>query len=129
MMVYIYIYLCTLVIQIEYVVTRWYRAPEVICADVYERGVDLWSVGCILAELLGRKPLFRGQDYVEQINLIVDVVGSPACTLHPYTMYHNYSNSSGFMCGALPTIHSSPHSFMFICFNCVVLSIYIQWMI
>jgi serine/threonine protein kinase len=95
------------------VVTRWYRAPEVICADVYERGVDLWSVGCILAELLGRlvvctppyqslgclylsllilsvvvimssKPLFRGQDYVEQINLIVDVVGSPACmSFHP----------------------------------------------
>lgn len=61
----------------EYVVTRWYRAPEVICSDVYDAKIDVWAVGCILAELHGRKPLFRGQDYVEQINLILDVLGTP----------------------------------------------------
>ena len=45
----------------EYVVTRWYRAPELLlsCRD-YGAPIDLWSVGCILAELLGRKPLFPG---------------------------------------------------------------------
>ena len=45
----------------EYVVTRWYRAPEVILnASEYSKAVDIWSVGCIMAELLGRTPLFPG---------------------------------------------------------------------
>lgn len=45
----------------EYVVTRWYRAPEVILnASEYSKAVDIWSVGCIMAELLGRQPLFPG---------------------------------------------------------------------
>eukprot|EP00826_Nyctotherus_ovalis_P055259 TRINITY_DN7324_c0_g1_i23.p1 TRINITY_DN7324_c0_g1~~TRINITY_DN7324_c0_g1_i23.p1 ORF type:complete len:358 (-),score=99.27 TRINITY_DN7324_c0_g1_i23:301-1347(-) len=45
----------------EYVVTRWYRAPEVILnASNYTKELDIWSVGCIMAELLGRTPLFPG---------------------------------------------------------------------
>jgi mitogen-activated protein kinase 1/3 len=45
----------------EYVITRWYRAPEVIlCPSEYSKAVDIWSVGCIFAELLGRQPLFPG---------------------------------------------------------------------
>ncbi len=45
----------------EYVVTRWYRAPEVILnASNYTKAIDIWSVGCIMAELLGRTPLFPG---------------------------------------------------------------------
>ncbi len=45
----------------EDVITRWYRAPEVIlCPSEYSKSVDIWSVGCILAELLGKKPLFPG---------------------------------------------------------------------
>ena len=48
-------------IKTEYVVTRWYRAPEVILqASEYTKAVDIWSVGCIFAELLGRSPLFPG---------------------------------------------------------------------
>merc|ERR1719158_1527483 len=63
----------------EYVVTRWYRAPELLlsCAD-YTAAIDVWSVGCIFAELLGRKPLFPGKDYVHQLNLITRVLGSPS---------------------------------------------------
>jgi len=54
----------------EYVVTRWYRAPEVILGShTYGAGVDVWSVGCILAELLLRKPLFAGRDYLDQLAL------------------------------------------------------------
>ena len=55
----------------EYVVTRWYRARELLlsCAE-YTTAIDVWSVGCIFAELLGRKPLFPGKDYVHQMNLI-----------------------------------------------------------
>jgi Serine/threonine protein kinase len=46
----------------EYVVTRWYRAPEVILnASEYTKAIDIWSVGCIFAELLGRTALFPGK--------------------------------------------------------------------
>lgn len=63
----------------EYVVTRWYRAPEVMtsCSE-YNEKIDVWSVGCILAELHGRKPLFPGEDYIRQMNLIFGLLGTPS---------------------------------------------------
>lgn len=62
----------------EYVVTRWYRAPEVMCScQDYGTAVDVWAVGCILAELHGRKPLFPGENYIKQMNLIFSVLGTP----------------------------------------------------
>ena len=62
----------------EYVITRWYRAPEVIlCHSHYSKAVDIWSVGCIFAELLGRQPLFPGDHYLDQIQKIVAVTGTP----------------------------------------------------
>jgi len=52
----------------EYVVTRWYRAPEIMLAcHMYSKPIDVWSVGCIMAELLGRKPYFPGNDYIDQV--------------------------------------------------------------
>jgi len=63
----------------EYVVTRWYRAPEVMCSvQHYDAKIDVWSVGCILAELHGRQPLFPGEDYIRQMNLIFGVLGTPS---------------------------------------------------
>ena len=62
----------------EYVVTRWYRAPELLVGnEAYGPAIDLWSVGCILAEMLGRQPLFPGRDVLSQLRLIVQVVGVP----------------------------------------------------
>ncbi|RSH91880.1 hypothetical protein EHS25_009250 [Saitozyma podzolica] len=62
----------------EYVATRWYRAPEVMLSNRrYTTAIDVWSIGCILAELLGGKPLFKGKDYVDQLNLILGVLGTP----------------------------------------------------
>jgi len=63
----------------EHVVTRWYRPPELmLCADGnYTAAVDTWSVGCIFAELLGRKPLFPGKNFMHQLRLIFDVIGTP----------------------------------------------------
>jgi len=62
----------------EYVMTRWYRAPEVmVTSRHYDYAVDIWSVGCILAELLNRKPLFRGENYVSQLDKIFRVIGTP----------------------------------------------------
>jgi len=59
-----------------YVVTRWYRAPELMIADDYTEAVDMWAVGCILAEFLGRKALFPGKSTLHQLELITDVLGS-----------------------------------------------------
>jgi serine/threonine protein kinase len=63
----------------EYVVTRWYRAPELLFkSSHYDSSVDIWSIGIILAELLGRKAMFRGTCARHQIQLIVDVLGTPS---------------------------------------------------
>ena len=90
----------------KHVITRWYRAPEVICALPYDGAVDVWSVGCIFGELLGmqmencpdpstRDPLFPGESCgelsgedrrsgmhrrkgKEQLDLILQVIGTPA---------------------------------------------------
>lgn len=62
----------------EYVVTRWYRAPEIMLScQEYTKAIDVWSVGCIFAELLGRKPLFPGDDYIHQLQIICDKLGTP----------------------------------------------------
>ncbi|TYJ56852.1 mitogen-activated protein kinase CPK1 [Cryptococcus floricola] len=62
----------------EYVATRWYRAPEVMLSfQEYTKAIDLWSVGCILAEMLTGKPLFPGRDYHHQLSLILQVLGTP----------------------------------------------------
>ncbi|PKI38288.1 hypothetical protein CRG98_041335 [Punica granatum] len=62
----------------EYVVTRWYRAPELLlnCSE-YTAAIDIWSVGCILGEIMTRQPLFPGRDYVHQLRLITELIGSP----------------------------------------------------
>lgn len=62
----------------EYVATRWYRAPEVMLnAKNYTAALDMWSVGCILAEMLGNKAVFPGKNYVDQLSKIFDVMGTP----------------------------------------------------
>ncbi|XP_033105828.1 cyclin-dependent kinase 4-like [Anneissia japonica] len=59
------------------VVTLWYRAPEVLLQAIYATPLDIWSVGCIFAELFRRKPLFRGESEVDQLCKIFDVIGLP----------------------------------------------------
>lgn len=62
----------------EYVATRWYRAPEVmLSSSQYTTAIDLWSVGCILAELFIRTPIFPGRDYQGQLSFIFQLLGSP----------------------------------------------------
>jgi p38 MAP kinase len=61
-----------------YVVTRYYRAPEILLTwRHYSTAADIWSAGCILAELLIGKILFHGNDYLRQIHLIFQLLGSP----------------------------------------------------
>ncbi|XP_021745992.1 mitogen-activated protein kinase 3-like [Chenopodium quinoa] len=62
----------------EYVVTRWYRAPELLLnSSDYTASIDLWSVGCIFMELMNRRPLFPGKDHVHQMRLLTELLGTP----------------------------------------------------
>ena len=61
------------------VVTQYYRAPEILMgAKHYGAGVDIWSVGCIFAELLSRRILFQAQSPIQQLDLITDLLGTPS---------------------------------------------------
>ncbi len=62
-----------------YVATRWYRAPELILSNgLYTEAVDVWSCGCILAELFNRKPLFKSVHNPEQLMMIFKTLGTPS---------------------------------------------------
>jgi len=62
----------------DYVATRWYRAPEILLGSTkYTKGVDIWSFGCILGELLGNKPLFPGSSTMNQLERIIEFTGRP----------------------------------------------------
>jgi len=70
---------------VQYVTTKWYRAPEVLLSSSnYGLAIDMWAVGCIFAELLQRKPLFPGDDnedeHIQQLKLITDLLGTPSPT-------------------------------------------------
>merc|ERR1712032_195071 len=61
-----------------YVATRWYRAPEIMLNWMhYNHTVDLWSVGCIMAEMLTGKTLFPGSDHIDQLTRILLLCGTP----------------------------------------------------
>mmetsp|Transcript_6409 Transcript_6409/g.15483 ORF Transcript_6409/g.15483 Transcript_6409/m.15483 type:complete len:401 (-) Transcript_6409:178-1380(-) len=63
----------------EYVATRWYRAPEIMLSwKEYTKAIDIWSVGCIFAEILGRKPIFPGKNYLDQLLLVIKILGTPS---------------------------------------------------
>nr|CAD7572480.1 unnamed protein product [Timema californicum] len=74
----------------DYVATRWYRAPEILIASKrYTKGIDMWSLGCILAEMLLGKPLFPGSSTINQIERI---------------MFHNSSNEPSLNHDVLPPL-------------------------
>ncbi|WOL00821.1 mitogen-activated protein kinase [Canna indica] len=70
----------TTIFWTDYVATRWYRAPE-LCGSFYSKytpAIDIWSIGCIFAELLIGKPLFPGKNVVHQLDLMTDLLGTPS---------------------------------------------------
>ncbi|KAK1384643.1 hypothetical protein POM88_022378 [Heracleum sosnowskyi] len=68
----------------QLVVTLWYRAPELLLgAKQYSTAVDMWSVGCIIAELLLNQPLFNGDNEIKQIDKIFRMLGTPNETSWP----------------------------------------------
>ncbi|XP_054152927.1 cyclin-dependent kinase 10-like [Oppia nitens] len=66
------------------VVTLWYRAPELLFqSNVQTTAIDMWAAGCILGELLLHKPLLPGRSEINQIELIVDFLGTPNASIWP----------------------------------------------
>jgi len=62
----------------DYVATRWYRAPEIILGSTsYSRAVDMWALGCIIAEMFLGKPLLPGNSTVDQLDKILVMTGVP----------------------------------------------------
>lgn len=62
----------------DYVATRWYRAPEILLGSTcYTKAVDIWSVGCILGEMLLGKPIFPGSSTMNQLDKIMEITGLP----------------------------------------------------
>uniref|UniRef100_A0A2P2M8U0 cyclin-dependent kinase n=1 Tax=Rhizophora mucronata TaxID=61149 RepID=A0A2P2M8U0_RHIMU len=66
------------------VVTLWYRAPELLLgAKQYSTAIDMWSLGCIMAELLSKEPLFNGKTEFDQLDKIFRILGTPNETIWP----------------------------------------------
>lgn len=60
----------------DYVATRWYRPPELLLGGDYGPEIDIWAVGCILAELTDGQPLFPGADEVDQLYQTISGLGN-----------------------------------------------------
>jgi len=90
------------------VVTRWYRAPDVLMGSrTYSTPVDIWSVGCIFAEMASSKPLFAGASEQDQLKRIFKTLGSPTQEEYPSLVelpdYNNHDTNE--------KIYSPPSSF------------------
>ena len=87
----------TTIFWTDYVATRWYRAPE-LCGSFfakYSPSIDTWSVGCIFAEVLLGKPLFPGRNVVHQLELITDLLGTPAPEVIAKVGYGSFGDLKG----------------------------------
>ncbi len=74
---------------------RWWRAPEVYIDEKhYREKLDIWSVGCIMGELILLRPLFRGRDHMDQLDKILQILGTPsAATLNEICIPGLYTNN------------------------------------
>lgn len=63
----------------DYIATRWYRPPEILLgAPKYDAAIDMWGFGCILAEMYISKPLFPGSSTLNQLQRILELLGTPS---------------------------------------------------
>lgn len=110
----------------NYVATRWYRPPEILLyRNSYGKPLDIWSVGCIFAELLGRKVFLPGKSGFEQLHLILQKLGSPSeetieripsakskCYLRRIPRYPTYPLSKRFPAASHAGIYSKEYNFL-----------------
>ncbi|XP_017738788.1 PREDICTED: dual specificity tyrosine-phosphorylation-regulated kinase 4 isoform X4 [Rhinopithecus bieti] len=80
-----------------YIQSRFYRSPEVILGHPYDMAIDMWSLGCIMAELYTGNPLFPGENEVEQLACIMEVLGlPPAGFIQTASRRQTFFDSKGF---------------------------------
>ncbi|XP_069346566.1 dual specificity tyrosine-phosphorylation-regulated kinase 4 isoform X1 [Eulemur rufifrons] len=80
-----------------YIQSRFYRSPEVILGHPYNMAIDMWSLGCIMAELYTGSPLFPGENEVEQLACIMEVLGlPPAGFIQTASRRQTFFDSKGF---------------------------------
>jgi len=85
----------------DYVATRWYRSPEILLGSIkYSKESDLWSIGCILAELVIGKPLFPGTSTLNQLMKILELTGKPS----KEDIYSVHSEIAATMLESVPSI-------------------------
>lgn len=87
----------------DYVVTRWYRPPELLLMCSYSFPIDIWAVGCVIAEYVMQRPLFAGRDYIHQLQLVLSSVpvtgsgfieaSSSSCLAHMNDVAKKYQNA------------------------------------
>ncbi|AAZ10106.1 protein kinase, putative [Trypanosoma equiperdum] len=101
----------------DYVSTRWYRAPELLLQDrCYSSPVDIWAVGCIIAEMITTRPLFAGSNEVDQLHKIMAVLGSPNESVWPNGMVlakkirYNFPSINGVGLERVMPPHVPPHA-------------------
>ncbi|KAK9173615.1 Protein kinase domain protein [Cryptosporidium meleagridis] len=104
----------------DYVVTRWYRAPEIIlCVNRYDKAVDIWSAGCIFAELIKRSALFAGHDHLDQLKAIISCLGTPSRDdLDAWLPYKGSTENARKYLDTLPNYKGRHISTLFPGFNC-----------
>lgn len=93
----------------DYVATRWYRAPELLLgATLYAEGVDMWSVGCILGEMVSKKPILKGKSTLDQLEKIIELTGRPSeQDLRPISSTSQYART---MIDSLGKVRQVPSS-------------------
>lgn len=101
----------------EYVSTRWYRAPELLTRQKYGFKVDVWAIGCILAELLTGNPLFPGQNDYDTLCKIVKICGNLPIKLVASFKNENYFEGLKVPCNQEPKYDSSELESMFSSFG------------
>ncbi len=85
------------------VVTLWYRSPDVLLGSrYYSTSVDLWSIGCIFAEMVNKRPLFTGADVKSQMHLIQRVLGRPTLKEWPGLVEYSEYNNKEMWTDAVP---------------------------
>jgi len=78
--------------NVSYIVSRWYRAPELLHGSTqYDFSVDIWSLGCLLVEIMFGVPLFKGKSSISQLCLIIQGIGCPTQS-DMIAMNPNYKN-------------------------------------
>ena len=81
--------------NVSYICSRYYRAPELIFgATKYTNQIDIWSSGCVMAELLLGQPMFPGESGIDQLVEIIKILGTPSrdeiCSMNPSYMDHKF---------------------------------------